>query len=86
MPWRERADEELERARRRTAAGGLTSTETRITRLVAGGMRNVEVAAALSISVATVEAHLTRAYRKLDVRSRSELARLVADGLVDDAP
>ena len=68
VPWRERADEELERARRRTAAGGLTSTETRITRLVAGGMRNVEVAAALSISVATVEAHLTRAYRKLDVR------------------
>jgi DNA-binding NarL/FixJ family response regulator len=30
--------------------------------------------------VATVEAHLTRTYRKLGIRSRSELARLVADG------
>ena len=31
------------------------------------------------MSVGAVEAHLTRIYRKLDIRSRSELARLVAD-------
>ena len=31
------------------------------------------------MSVATVEAHLTRIYRKLGIRSRSELARRVAD-------
>ncbi len=34
------------------------------------------------MSVATVEAHLTRTYRKLDIRSRSELTRLVTDGSV----
>ena len=34
------------------------------------------------MSLATVEAHLTRIYRKLDIRSRSELARLVAEGSV----
>jgi DNA-binding CsgD family transcriptional regulator len=35
------------------------------------------------MSVATVEAHLTRIYRKLDIRSRSELTRLVAEGALD---
>jgi DNA-binding CsgD family transcriptional regulator len=34
------------------------------------------------MGVATVEAHLTRIYRKLDIRSRSELTRLVSDGAV----
>jgi DNA-binding NarL/FixJ family response regulator len=36
--------------------------------------------------VATVEAHLTRIYSKLGVRSRTELARLVSDGSVRVAP
>jgi DNA-binding CsgD family transcriptional regulator len=45
-------------------------------------MRNREIGAALFMSIGTVEAHLTRVYRKLDIRSRSELARLVADGAV----
>jgi DNA-binding NarL/FixJ family response regulator len=38
------------------------------------------VASQLVTTVATVEAHLTRIYRKLGVRSRTELARQVADG------
>jgi DNA-binding NarL/FixJ family response regulator len=38
------------------------------------------VAAQLFTTVATVEAHLTRIYRKVGVRSRTELARRVADG------
>jgi DNA-binding NarL/FixJ family response regulator len=38
------------------------------------------------MSVATVEAHLTRIYRKLEIRSRSELARLVADGSLEVQP
>ena len=42
-------------------------------------MKNREIGQALFMSVATVEAHLTRIYRKLDIRSRTELARLVAD-------
>ena len=36
-----------------------------------------QAAAALFVSRKTVEAHLTRAYRKLGVRSRTELARLL---------
>ena len=46
------------------------------------GATNREIGAALFMSVASVEAHLTRTYRKLDIRSRSELTRLVADGSV----
>jgi DNA-binding NarL/FixJ family response regulator len=45
------------------------------------------VAAQLFTTVATVEAHLTRIYRKIDVRSRTELAARIADGtlsLTDD--
>ena len=42
-------------------------------------MTNREVATAAT-TVATVEAHLTRIYRKLGLRSRTQLARAVADG------
>jgi DNA-binding NarL/FixJ family response regulator len=50
---------------------------------VAEGKSNKEVAAVLVLSVHTVEAALTSIYRKLDIRSRTELARKVghpADG------
>jgi DNA-binding CsgD family transcriptional regulator len=39
----------------------------------AEGMSNREIAAALFISVKTVETSLTSAYRKLGIRSRSQL-------------
>ena len=42
---------------------------------MAGGATNVEAASALYVSPRTVEHHLRMAYRKLGVRSRSELAR-----------
>jgi DNA-binding CsgD family transcriptional regulator len=42
-------------------------------------MRNREIGARLFMSVASVEAHLTRIYRKLGIRSRSELVRLLAE-------
>ncbi len=45
--------------------------------MVAHGMTNREVAAALFLSPKTIERHLSRIYRKLDVRSRTELARLL---------
>jgi DNA-binding NarL/FixJ family response regulator len=48
--------------------------------LAAAGKTNREIAAQLFTTVATVEAHLTRIYRKADVRSRTDLARRVADG------
>lgn len=55
----------------------LTPQELRVAQSVAEGLNNIEVAAALFVSRKTVEAHLTRIYRKLGVRSRTELARLL---------
>jgi DNA-binding NarL/FixJ family response regulator/tetratricopeptide (TPR) repeat protein len=80
--WEARAAEELERAAPGRASGELTRAERSVVTLVAQGKRNREVAQALYMSVATVEAHLTRIYRKLEIHSRSELARLVADGTI----
>ena len=51
--------------------------------LVAAGRTNREVSAQLFTTVGTVEVHLTRIYRKLGLRSRTELARRVADGTLD---
>jgi DNA-binding CsgD family transcriptional regulator len=42
--------------------------------MAAGGESNREIAAALFITVRTVENHLSRGYRKLGIRSRGELA------------
>jgi len=47
----------------------------RAAELAAGGLSNKEVAAQLYLSVATVEAHLSRVYAKLGLRSRAQLAR-----------
>jgi DNA-binding CsgD family transcriptional regulator len=56
----------------------LTPSEERIAALVAEGQTNREVAAALFVTEHTVEAALTRVYRKLGVRSRTELAHRLA--------
>ncbi|WP_028643821.1 helix-turn-helix transcriptional regulator [Nocardioides sp. URHA0020] len=57
--------------------GRLTGTEARIAQLVCQGASNREIAERQHLSVKTVEAALTRIYRKLDVRSRTQLARIV---------
>jgi DNA-binding CsgD family transcriptional regulator len=73
--WQERTDDEFRRAYPRPRRDReLTSTEERVAELVASGQTNREVAAQLFITVKTVEAHLTRIYRKTGVRSRTELA------------
>jgi DNA-binding CsgD family transcriptional regulator/predicted negative regulator of RcsB-dependent stress response len=59
---------------RAPSRGALTEGERRITALVAEGRTNRDVAATLFITEHTVEAALTRAYRKLGVHSRAELA------------
>jgi DNA-binding CsgD family transcriptional regulator len=74
--WAEKARRELGRVGLRPPAPlGLTPTEERVAELVAAGHTNREVADALFMSPKTVDANLSRIYRKLGVRSRTELAR-----------
>jgi DNA-binding NarL/FixJ family response regulator len=56
----------------------LTPQEARVAQLVAGGARNREAAASLFVTPKTVETHLAAIYRKLGVRSRTELAGRLA--------
>lgn len=74
-PWADRARMELGRiGGRAPSPADLTPTERQVADLVALGRTNREAAEALFMSVNTVETHLSRIYRKLGVRSRTELA------------
>jgi len=80
-PLVERAHRELlatgARPRRTAAAGrdGLTPSELRVTEMAAAGQTNREIAQALFVTEKTVETHLGRAFMKLGVRSRKQLAQ-----------
>jgi DNA-binding CsgD family transcriptional regulator len=79
--WGAATATELRRARGRRGDGAqLTATERQICELAAAGLRNSEIAARLYLSGKTVEANLSHAYRKLGVRSRTELAARLAPG------
>ncbi|MGH3942068.1 MAG: LuxR C-terminal-related transcriptional regulator [Pseudonocardiaceae bacterium] len=56
----------------------LTSREDEVADLVVQGMNNQAIAKQLVLSVRTVEAHLAHAYAKLGIRSRAELAGVLA--------
>jgi DNA-binding CsgD family transcriptional regulator len=74
--WAEKATTEMARIGGRSPGPfDLTSTEREVAELVGSGGTNREVAQALFLSVSTVEANLRRIYRKLGVRSRTELSR-----------
>ncbi|MFE9428267.1 AAA family ATPase [Kitasatospora sp. NPDC006697] len=84
-PWAERARTELgaagAAAPQAAPAGplaGLTPQEEQIARLAARGLSNREIAAQLFLSPRTVGHHLYKAYPKLGIASRGELAALVA--------
>ncbi len=78
--WAGRAADELARIGGRVASRDeLTSAERRVAELVAQGWSNREVAAALFVTVKTVEAALSRVYGKLGARSRSDLTRRLVE-------
>lgn len=78
--WTAKAEQEIARLGvRDVAQTQLTPVEERIAVLVTEGRKNREIATALSISAKTVEANLTRIYRKLSIRSRAELAVRTTD-------
>ena len=74
--WVDRARDELSRIglRRPTVSNGLTPAQTRVAELVVDGMSNREIANTLYMSPRSVEAHLTKIYRELGLRSRAQLA------------
>ncbi|MEU3723632.1 AAA family ATPase [Streptomyces sp. NPDC031705] len=87
-PWAERTRAELRAAGEsaapavptaRALADRLTPQELQVVRLAAAGRSSREVAALLFLSPRTVEHHLYKAYPKLGIRSRTELARLNLD-------
>jgi DNA-binding CsgD family transcriptional regulator len=79
-----RATGEHARKRSPDTNNHLTPQEERITHLVAQGGSNAEVAAQMFISPSTVEYHLHKVFRKLGVKSRTQLAKQVLESGPDD--
>jgi LuxR family maltose regulon positive regulatory protein len=57
----------------------LTTRELEILRLIAGGLRNQEIADELSITAATVKRHIANAYGKLGASHRTEALKRAAE-------
>ena len=81
QPWAERARAEQARVSGRAPGlGELTETEQQVAALVARGQSNRQVAAELSVTVRAVESTLTKAYAKLGIQSRTQLAARLRQG------
>ncbi|MET9730801.1 AAA family ATPase [Streptomyces sp. NPDC006458] len=87
LPWLRQVEAAMTAGPMDTAGGapapvdaleGLASMERQVAALVMEGATNREIAGRLFISVKTVEATLTRVYRKLGIRSRVDIVRLAA--------
>jgi DNA-binding CsgD family transcriptional regulator len=83
--WAERAERELAAAGYSRQAPAeqspwaeLTAAETRVARVILEGATYDEAASALFVSPRTIESHLRQIYRKVGVRSRSEMTRRLA--------
>jgi DNA-binding CsgD family transcriptional regulator len=83
QPWEDRAAAELRaagettRTRGPSPLGQLTPQEQHIAGLVADGLTNAQIAARLFLSPRTIDYHLRKAFTKLGITSRTELARRV---------
>ena len=85
--WADRVRAELARVNIRPAAPTeLTATERRVAELAASGLTTRQIAEAAFVSPKTVEANLTRIYRKLAIGSRAELGRRWAEFHVEGSP
>ena len=84
-PLRDRAAQELKATGARVSRPGLTgvdaltASEHRIASMAGGGMSNRDIAQALFVTVKTVEMHLGRAYNKLNLNGRTQLAAALGD-------
>ena len=77
--WEAQARSELDRVGLRRSSDELTATERRVAELAAEGLTNREVAARAFVSPKTVQANLTRVYRKLGISSEQSLGARMAD-------
>ncbi|KOV61152.1 hypothetical protein ADK64_28580 [Streptomyces sp. MMG1121] len=75
---RSRTSEDAAADRRSAPLGELTDREREVADLAGKGLRTKDIAKALELSPRTVDVHLNRIYRKLEIRSRAELAHLIA--------
>ncbi len=80
-PWRERAAAEMRACgaavpEQPAAAADLTPQELQVVRLAADGESNAQIAMMLFLSKKTVEFHLGKAFRKLGVNRRAQLAKV----------
>ena len=73
-------EQEMPRIAAERSGAELTATERRVAGLIADGATNRDAAAALFVSVRTIETHVASIYRKLGVRTRAELARRLPAG------
>jgi DNA-binding CsgD family transcriptional regulator len=72
--WAGKVERELSKIASRGPADGLTETERRVSSLVAQGRTNREIASAMFVTENTVQTHVRHVFRKLGLRSRTELA------------
>jgi DNA-binding CsgD family transcriptional regulator len=79
-PLLDEIERELPRVAAQRSGDELTATERRVAGLIAAGATNRDAAAALFVSVRTVETHVASIYHKLGVRTRAELARRMTAG------
>jgi DNA-binding CsgD family transcriptional regulator len=88
----ERANEEIAATGARprkllqTGLDALTASERRVAQLAADGMSNKEIAQTLFVTIKTVEAHLSHAYRKLEISSRAQLDTALLNPASSAAP
>ena len=76
--WSRRTRSALDNLLAPGSAGMLTRQEAKIARLAAAGHSNKQIAATLTLTVRTVEFHLSGVYRKLGISGRRELSAVLA--------